>query len=187
MQIRLQALEHLSDNETARIHSHPECANGPCKPPTPAQFDTILMCVDEQGHKMGGFQGKSIICAHPKKINDIVGLRVAKVWVIFQLPPHLCLYPHPLVYVHLFKLLCTFDENINMFHFGHSTYNNIPNVVVVPITNLVQPCHLVPRFSSGTLNPCWCHGDSMNAADTFFLNQYINMHTFEQYRVHRSK
>jgi len=52
-------LKHLSDNQTVRIHSHPEHANGPHKPSTPAQFDTILMCVDEQGHETGGFQGNS--------------------------------------------------------------------------------------------------------------------------------
>ena len=54
----LQQLEYLSDNETVRIRSHPEHTNGPRKPPTPAQYDTILMRVGEQGRRMGGLQGK---------------------------------------------------------------------------------------------------------------------------------
>ena len=55
MQIPLQPLEHLSDdNETARICSHPEHANGPHKPPMLARYDTVLMRVDEQGRWMGG-------------------------------------------------------------------------------------------------------------------------------------
>ena len=61
--IPLQSFEHLSGDETARIRSHPEHANGPRKPPTPAQYDTVLMRVDEQGHGMGGLQGKSFIFA----------------------------------------------------------------------------------------------------------------------------
>ena len=63
-------------------------------------------------------------------------------------------------------------------------WNHIPNAVVVPITDLVQPCHLVPQFPSGVLDAHWRGGDSMNTVDTFFLNRYINMHTFEQYKVH---
>ena len=73
MWIPLQLLEHLSDNNgTARICSHPEHANGPHKPPTLAQYDTILMQVNEQGCWMGGLQGKSIICwTRFKKFNDM--------------------------------------------------------------------------------------------------------------------
>ena len=114
----------------------------------------------------------------------MTGLRVAEVRVIFRLPPHLGLYPHLLTYVHLFKLLHTFDNNIKMFSFSRSTRNCNPNAVVVPITNVVQPCHLVPRFPIGALDPHWLRGDSNNIADTFFLNRYIDLRTFEQYRVH---
>ncbi|KAN0094971.1 hypothetical protein V8E55_003258 [Tylopilus felleus] len=171
VQIPLQPLKHLSEseNETARIRSHPERANGPRKRSTPAQYDTVLVQVDE-GHRMarGGLQG----------------LCVAEVHVIFRLPPHLGLYPHLLAYVHLFKPLRTFDNNIKMFYFSHSTRNRNPNTVVVPITNVVQPCHLVPRFPIGALDPRWLRGDSINIADTFFLNRYIDLRTFEQYRVH---
>jgi hypothetical protein len=72
VQILLQSFEHLSNDETARICSHPERANGPRKPPMPARYDTVLMQVDEQGHGMGGLQGKSITCARRnQKINDI--------------------------------------------------------------------------------------------------------------------
>ncbi|KAF8545888.1 hypothetical protein OG21DRAFT_1428434, partial [Imleria badia] len=89
-----------------------------------------------------------------------------------------------LVYLHLFKPIHALDNNLKMFYFGRSTCNHMPNTVVVPITDIVQPCHLVPRFPSGPLNAQWLWGDSMNATDTFFLNRYINPRTFEQYRVH---
>lgn len=114
----------------------------------------------------------------------MTGLRAAEVRVIFKLPSHLGIYPHPLVYLHWFKPLRAFDANVNMFYFGRSTRNHVPNAAVVPITDLVQPCHLIPKFPSGPLEPHWLRGDSMNAADTFFLNRYINLRTFEQYRMH---
>ena len=64
--IPLQPLEHLSESEseTARIHSHPEHANGPCKPPMPAQYDTILVQVDE-GHGMarGDFKASQLLAS----------------------------------------------------------------------------------------------------------------------------
>lgn len=109
---------------------------------------------------------------------------MAEVRVIFRLPPHLALYPHPLAYVHWFKPLRALDDNINMFHFSRSTRNHVPNGAVVPVTDIIQPCHLVPKFPSGPLEPRWLRGDSMDAADSFFLNRYINLRTFEQYRVH---
>jgi hypothetical protein len=120
----------------------------------------------------------------PSSLRAQVQGRGFKARLRLRLPPHLGLYPHPLAYVHFFKPLRAFDENIKMFYFGRSTRNHIPNAAVVPIANLVHPCHLIPRFPSGALNPRWCRGDSMNAADTFFLNRYINMRTFEQYGVH---
>ncbi|KAI9571543.1 hypothetical protein HD554DRAFT_203918 [Boletus coccyginus] len=54
-----------------------------------AWWDTILVQIDRQERGTGG----------------LCGLHVAEVQVIFRLPPHLGLYPHPLTYVHWFKPL----------------------------------------------------------------------------------
>ncbi|KAF8124426.1 hypothetical protein EV363DRAFT_1100370, partial [Boletus edulis] len=123
IRIPLQPLE-LSENETARIRSHPEHANGPRKPPTLVRYGTALVKADEEGRGRGGFH--------------------AEVRVIFRLPPRLGVYPHPLVYLHLFKPVRALDSSLKMFYFGRSTCNLMPNAVVVPITDIVQPCHLVP-------------------------------------------
>ncbi|KAI6107419.1 hypothetical protein EV401DRAFT_1892049, partial [Pisolithus croceorrhizus] len=69
-----------------RIHSHPQCDNGPCKPPTPARFDTVLTLFDEELLQCGGFHG----------------LRITEIRIIFKLPGHLGNYPHPLAYIHWF-------------------------------------------------------------------------------------
>lgn len=116
--------------------------------------------------------------------DDNPGLRVAEVRIIFMLPPHLGSYRQPLAYIHWFKPLRMFDDNVRMFSFGRSTRNHVPNAAVVPVTQLIQPCHLVPKFPSGAMDPHWTQGDSMTAADTFYLNRYIDLRIFKQYRIH---
>ncbi|KAF8551358.1 hypothetical protein OG21DRAFT_1478190 [Imleria badia] len=152
------------------ICSHPECANRPRKPPIAGQWETVLVQTDTGK--------KSDRCL-------LAGLCMAKVHIIFRLPPHLGLFPDPLTYIHWFKPLHAFDEDVKMFCFECSIWNHLLNTVVIPITHLVQPCHLVPRFPNGTFDPRWIHGDVMTTADLFYLNRYINLRTFEQYQVHR--
>ncbi|KAF8549637.1 hypothetical protein OG21DRAFT_1478799 [Imleria badia] len=164
LRIPLAPSEHSCDNDMAQICSHPERANGPRKPPTAARWDTVLVQVDKEQRNKGGFRG----------------LRAAEVRVIFRLPPHLGLLPHPLAYIHWFKPLCAFNEDVKMFCFGRSTRNHLPNAAVVPVTHLVQPCHLVPRFPSGAVDPHWINRDVMTAADSFYLNsiKYIAIKNF---------
>ncbi|KAF8548754.1 hypothetical protein OG21DRAFT_1393316, partial [Imleria badia] len=52
----------------------------------------------------------------------------------------------PLAYVHWFKPLNNLDHNVKMFRISRSSRNRLPNTAVVPITHLVQPCHLIPKF-----------------------------------------
>ncbi|KAN0091040.1 hypothetical protein V8E55_004606 [Tylopilus felleus] len=153
----LQAIEHLPDDISARIHCHSQQSNGPHKPPTPARYDTVLIQLNEEAH-------------------DFQGLCAAKVHVIFKLPGWLGHYPYPLLFQH-------FDSSIGMFRVSHSTRNRVPNAIIIPITNIVQPCHLVPRFPSGVINPLWTPSQVMVMADTFFLNRYIDFRIFEQYRL----
>ena len=50
--------EHMPNKNSARIQSHPQRSNGPCKPPTPARFDTVLVLIDGELRQRGGFHGK---------------------------------------------------------------------------------------------------------------------------------
>lgn len=111
------------------------------------------------------------------------GLRVAEIHAIFNLPPHLGHFTEPLIYIHWFKPLHHIDDNIGMFQIMHSTWNHQPNAAIIPISQVIQPCHLVPRFSSSAVNPLWNHNCTMTSAETFYLNKYITLHIFEQYRL----
>ena len=81
------------------------------------------------------------------------GLHVAEVRVLFKLPSHLGTYPQPLVYVHWFKPMQTYDNNFNMFCLSRSTRQWRPNAEVITVNRIVQQCHLIPLFPRGAVNP----------------------------------
>lgn len=109
---------------------------------------------------------------------------MAEVRAIFKLPPHLGDYPHPLAYIHWFKPLQTLDDNIKMFRVSRSRRQRQPNAEVIPVNRFVQPCHLIPKYPNGAVNPLWTRGHALTQAETFYLNRYIDFRVFEQYRVH---
>ena len=111
------------------------------------------------------------------------GLHVAEVRVLFKLPSHLGTYPQPLVYVHWFKPMQTYDNNFNMFHLSRSTRQRRPNAEVITVDRIVQQCHLIPLFPRGTINPRWIQGHALVEAQHFYLNKYIDLRMFEQYRL----
>ncbi|KAI6096074.1 hypothetical protein EDD16DRAFT_1698395 [Pisolithus croceorrhizus] len=152
--------------------------NRPHKPPTLERFDTVLILFDKDSQQHGRFQG----------------LHVAEIHVIFKLLPHLSSYLHLLVYVHWFKALNHFNSSVGMFHAICSTQQHhlhamvIPihhlHAMVIPIHHLIQPCHLIPKFPTGAINPHWIHGHAMTDTDVFYLNRYIDFSIFNQYQNH---
>ncbi|KAF8134816.1 hypothetical protein EV363DRAFT_1447582 [Boletus edulis] len=155
-------------NIVVPLQPHEHRSNGPHKPPTPACFDTALVLVDKDEHIHSG-------------------LRVAEVRAIFLLPSHLGNFLEPLAYIHWFKPLNHLDDTVQMFKVTRSTRNRQPNAAVIPVSQLFQPCHLVPKFPSGeAVDPQWFHNHAMDLCNTFYLNRYINFRTFEQYRQHLS-
>ncbi|KAF8122220.1 hypothetical protein EV363DRAFT_1183475 [Boletus edulis] len=163
----LPPMEHAA-NKHARIRSHPQRYNGVRKPPTLARYDTVLVEVDRDLRPLGGLHG----------------LRVAEVRVIFRLPTHLGNYPHPLAYIHWFKPLQTFDDNVKMFCVSRSTRQRRPHAEIIPVDRIVQHCHLIPRFPRGAVHPHWIRGRALSEAQHFYLNRHIDFRIFEQYRLH---
>ena len=183
--ILLSSAEHAPHKTSTRIQSHPQHSNGPRKLPTPARFDTVLVLVDDELRRHGGFHGKLALTYNSIPLNELfLGLRVAEVRAIFKLPPHLGDYPHPLAYVHWFKPMQTFDDTVQMFRVSRSSRRRLPNAEIVGVDRLVEPCHLIPRFQNGAVNPLWTRGLALDEADTFFLNRYADFRVFEQYRDH---
>ncbi|OAX30613.1 hypothetical protein K503DRAFT_647123, partial [Rhizopogon vinicolor AM-OR11-026] len=53
----------------------------------------------------------------------------------------------PLLYIHWFRPLQTFDVDLQTFRIAKSSHQHRPNAVVLPANLLLCPCHLIPRFS----------------------------------------
>ncbi|KAF8221506.1 hypothetical protein L208DRAFT_1160707, partial [Tricholoma matsutake] len=51
----------------------------------------------------------------------IAGLRIARVHIIFDLPPQFCRLPHPLAYIEWFTALGHPDPVTGMYSIRHST------------------------------------------------------------------
>ncbi|KAH7908431.1 hypothetical protein BJ138DRAFT_1012802 [Hygrophoropsis aurantiaca] len=154
-----------------RIRASPARANGPRKQPTPARFDTMLVEDDKEARRLGGLNGKYMS----------IGLCVAELRVIFSLPQHLGISAHPLAYVHYFRPLRSWDESLNMYRIERATRNHLPHAGIISLDKIVRPCHLVPRFGAGAVNPLWLKGEAITEARSFYLNRYIDFHLFEEY------
>ncbi|KAG1821369.1 hypothetical protein EV424DRAFT_1472331 [Suillus variegatus] len=121
------------------------------KGPAPAHFDTVLVIKDEGRYTSG---------------EGISGLRIGEVRVICDLPSRFGHLPHPLAYIHWFRPLQTFDDNLQSFKLTRSSRQQGPNAAVLPVNRVLHPCHLVPRFSR-------------DGPEEFYLNRYIDLELFE--------
>ncbi|KAG1721587.1 uncharacterized protein EDB91DRAFT_1240293 [Suillus paluster] len=100
-----------------KVHASPVIpASDVRRPPAPAHFNSVL--VIEDGNEYTG--------------EGISGLQVGEVQVVFKLPLHLRNFPHPLAYIHY-------------FHLSKSSCQRGPNALVVPVHQVLRPCHLIPR------------------------------------------
>ncbi|KAG1763526.1 hypothetical protein EDD22DRAFT_979343 [Suillus occidentalis] len=99
-------------------------------------------------------------------------LRVGEVRVIFKLPSRLGNFPHPLAYIHWFRPLQTFDENMHSFRLSKSSRQRGPYALVVPVHQVLRPCHLIPRV-----------GRESDVREDFYLNRYIDLELFDRLSV----
>ena len=74
------------------------------------------------------------------------GLRVAQVQLIFNLPPEFGSALHPLAYIHWYTPFQTFNEDLKMFQITRSTRNHQQQASIIPVTQIVHSCHLIPNF-----------------------------------------
>ncbi|KAI0279323.1 hypothetical protein BGY98DRAFT_1089274 [Russula aff. rugulosa BPL654] len=172
--IVLPSRPHISDRKRQKtIHATPEHSNGPRKQASPARFDTALVIEDTDLYREGGLRG----------------LRVAEIRVIFTLPSHLGSFPHPLAYIHWFTPIHVWDDTIGMYRVGRSTRNHRPNAAIISVEQILQSCHLLPRFGSAPVPRSWLNGRVLDMASDFYINRYINFYLFEDLNpslLHRS-
>jgi hypothetical protein len=108
-----------------------------------------------------------------------LGLRVAQVRLIFDLPAEFSQYDHPLAYVHWYTPLrhTPNDLDTNMFTISRSSHNHRQRASIIPVTKIIRSCHLAPKFGRKMPNT-WSSSTVLDDATTFFLNPYLRHHDF---------
>jgi hypothetical protein len=96
---------------------------------------------------------------------------VGEIKAIFTLPSRFGKLPHPLVYVHWFRPLQTFDNDLQTFRLVRSSCQHGPNAAVLPADVLLRPCHLIP---------CFAREGVVDEVEHFYLNRYIDLELFER-------
>ena len=132
---------------------------------TPGRFSTVLV------REHPAVDGKG----------PLDGLRVAQVRLIFNLPQEFGSTPHPLAYVHWYTPFRTFNEDLKMFQITRSTRNHRQRASIIPVTQIVRSCHLVPNFGRAAITT-WESHTALDEAPSFYVNPYLRHHDFYLFR-----
>ena len=152
----------------------------------PSHFDTVSVVEDLALHKLkGGLSGMFFQVGLYQDINlfflyflQCVGLRVAQVQLLFNLPPKFGPFPHPLAYIEWFMKLGPPDPTTGLHSITCSTRQGKKNAEVVSVNRIVQVCHLISRFKHA-VSSTWTTDNVLEQSSVhFFVNPYINVDTF---------
>jgi hypothetical protein len=115
---------------------------------------------------------------YAKKKTPCIGLRIAQIRMIFDLPPQFGAFPHPLAYIEWFTQLGRFDANTGLYSITRSTRQGQRNAEVVAIDRIVRGCHLMARC--GQTFPSSLTTDNIleQTSIHYLVNPYIDVDTF---------
>ncbi|KAI0082439.1 hypothetical protein K474DRAFT_1585490 [Panus rudis PR-1116 ss-1] len=150
-----------------RIRAIPVVPERGRKKAAPAAFDTVLVVEDRKAFA-------------DAPAGSIVGVRAARVHVIFNLPPQflpLGCAQKTLAYIEWYTPFTRLDEETGMYYVSRSTRNKQPNAMIVDIEDILGPCHLIPRCNA-TIDRTWSSDQILDVATHFFVNPYISVDVF---------
>ena len=111
--------------------------------------------------------------------NLLLGLRIAQIRLIFDLPPHFGKFPHPLAYVEWFTPLGSPDASTGIHSITRSTRHTRRNSSIVSVDRIVRGCHLMARYPR-EVPSSWKTDNILELEQSiqFLFNLYINVDTF---------
>lgn len=108
-------------------------------------------------------------------------LAVGQVRAIFRAPADWSeLAPHPLAYIEWFTSLSVYDSNLGMYSISHSMsrrFLQCRSVSIVPITDIVRSCHLIPHWGR-SIDVTWSQENVYEKCKKFYLNPYLRHSDF---------
>ncbi|KAI0071637.1 hypothetical protein K474DRAFT_1712310 [Panus rudis PR-1116 ss-1] len=150
-----------------RIRAIPEVPAAGRKAAVPSAFDTALIVENRELYE-------------DAPAGSLIGLRAARVRVIFKTPPQFLLLgcrQEILAYVEWYTPFTRIDHAVHMYYVARSTRHNVPNASIVPVQDIIAPCHLIPRCNQ-KIDPSWSSENVLECATHFYVNPYISIDTF---------
>ncbi|KAI5985083.1 hypothetical protein EDD15DRAFT_2374582 [Pisolithus albus] len=165
----LPAVAEVSVSKNKNIvRASPHFTRGPRRATEPAHLDFALIRTGDSNPSTDG--------------TCLEGLRVAQVRVIFTLPHHypkalLVQNPTPLAYIEWFTPFHAREPASDMYIVSRSTRMHRRFAEIIPIEHIVRSCHLLPDFGKER-DSRWTAANVGLMCDRFFVNPYIDYHTF---------
>lgn len=108
-------------------------------------------------------------------------LSVAQVRVIFRLPPEYGHFDTPLAYVEWYTELKKYNALLGMYQIRRSYRNRYRRGSIIPVTQIVRSCHLIPKFGT-KIGRSWNSENALESADTYYLNSDLRLQDFVLFR-----
>ncbi|KAI0644662.1 hypothetical protein C8Q79DRAFT_1001929 [Trametes meyenii] len=161
--ILLPANIHFSNEKRfCKLRASPATLRINDRKATAARFDCALFIQDDELFRSEG---------------GLEGLRPGQVQVIFRLPSWTT-FNDALVYVKWFRPFRTPDPVTGLAPTLHSTQTQRRNTSIMRVSDILRPCHLMPKFGEDNVNPEWKEKDVLDEPITFLLNRYLDFHLF---------
>ncbi|KAI5983672.1 hypothetical protein EDD15DRAFT_2178657 [Pisolithus albus] len=174
---QLPAVAEVSVSKNKNIvRASPHFTRGPRRATEPAHLDFALIRTGDSNPSTDG------TCLEGSQYSYLKGLRVAQVRVIFTLPHHypkalLVQNPTPLAYIEWFTPFHAREPASDMYIVSRSTRMHRRFAEIIPIERIVRSCHLIPDFGKER-DSRWTAANVGLMCDRFFVNPYIDYHTF---------
>ncbi|KAI0083765.1 hypothetical protein BDY19DRAFT_899724 [Irpex rosettiformis] len=136
-------------------------------PALPGVFDLVLVIED-----LAKFRQQKLAGSSP-----VDGLRIARLRVIFELPPELGRMAHPLAYIEWYTPFQRFDPVTNLYQVSRSSHNRRPNAAIVSVDHILGTCHLAAKCGA-EIDRDLTSENVLDRASVFTVNPYLNFHTF---------
>ncbi|KAK7438195.1 hypothetical protein VKT23_018125 [Stygiomarasmius scandens] len=131
------------------------------KPLTPARTSTVIVRIGDTDSQKG----------------PLNGLQVARVRLLFKLPPEVAPLPKLLAFVDWYTPFQSYFKPLGMYRISNATRRRYQHSGIIFTDSIQQTCHLLPEFGR-TVNTDWTSENILDVCKTFYVNPYLRNRDF---------